>query len=422
MADRGLSRRRALAAVATAGVGGFTGCAGVLDGPASSDESESTGGTAEYHVAPDGSDDASGSEGAPLASIGEGLDRAHAGDTVRLRPGEYREELRTVRAGAPDEPITITGPPEAVWRAHEDTDTLFNVVHSHVHVRGVTMNGLVADDRAFEGPDAYATSLVTVSPWATHRDDDLEPVDYLEDVVLEPSRMGHSGAGFIGITRLRHASIGGFEVIGPAGVHFHPKADTGIESHVGEIIYAGTSVDDLERYPWDTLDRTRDVRIHHIDNSEGYHHSQFVDLKLGTEDVTVEYCTDRNAGNTTDGVEAAAIELKGNDCTARWNDVGDCRWGFIFGAWASPTDHADGDEWSRGHKVYGNRIHGFSEAPFKFYEGAGGSGPTSPDAQRIICGNRIEGAAEDEYAYATGQCGSAVPAGDGTGHTGGDGR
>lgn len=411
--ERYRSRRGFLGTVGVAGIASLAGCSGSLLG----EQPEGVRGATDYYVAPDGDDGAAGGEDDPLASVHEGLNRAQPGDTIRLRPGEYHEELRTVRSGEPGKPITITGPPEAVLRAREGAGMLLNIAHSHIHLRGITLNGLVDDERAFESLEAYATSLVRATAWTSHRVDSFEPVDYLEDVVIEPSRMGHAGAGMVSLTRVQDASIGGFEIVGPAGVHFHPKLDDPFESHVGEIIYAGTTVDDLDRYPWDSLDRTRDVRIHHIDNSAGYHHSQFADLKIGTTNVTVEYCTDRGAGSTTDGVEAAAIELKGNDCTARWNDIGDCRWGIIFGAF-TPTDHADGEEWSRGHRVYGNRIHGVSEAAFKFYDVAD-LGPTTPEAQRILCGNRIESAG-GEYGYATGDCGSVVPEGDGVGHTGGD--
>lgn len=368
-----------------------------------------------YHISPDGHDDNSGSESEPLRRIEEGLQRARPGDTIHVAPGVYREEVHTERGGRPGDPITITGPPDAVWKAHEFTNTLFDVAHSHIHVKGLTMDGLINEDQAFETSDAYAGTIVNISPWRTHLDDELESVDYLEDIVIEPARIGNCTGNMIFVTRLQGGSIGGFEVIGPAGMDFHPDVEDPIESHVGEILYVGTTVDDLdERYPWDSLDRTRDLRIHNIDNSEGYHHSQFIDLKIGTENIIVENCTDRGAGQTTDAATAGAIDIKGNDHTIRWNDLGECLWGMQFGAWVpEPHDHhADAGDWARYNEVYGNYIHGFSEGALRFYDAR----DVTPEDQDVLCGNEIED--DDEtYEYATESCGVDIPEGDGIGAT-----
>lgn len=367
---------------------------------------------ATYYVSPDGNDENIGSESAPLGTLSEAVQRAHAGNTIELLPGEHYAEIHTVRSGKPGHPITITGPPEAVWRAHEFTHILFDVAHSHIHVEGITMDGLIDKERAYETSDAYAGGIVQISPWRTYIDDELEPVDHLEDVVIEPSRIGNCSGNMIFVTRLHGGSIGGFDVIGPAGMDFHPDVEDPTESHVGEIIYVGTTLDDLdERYPWDSLDRSRDIRIHDIDNSDGYHHSQFVDLKIGTENITVENCIDRGSGQVTDAASAAAIELKGNEHTIRWNDIGECRWGFIFGAWIPPDHdhHANGEDWARHNEVYGNHIHEFSEDAFKFWEDPEAqSGPVGPEDQAILCGNEIDDP-DDKYAYATDECGDDVP-------------
>ena len=374
----------------------------------------------EYYVAPDGSDENVGSESEPLETIREGLRRARPGDTVHLAPGEYREEIRTIRSGEPGNPITITGPQDAVWRARHGAGILLSIAHSHIHVIGITLNGLINEEGAYEDRNAYVNTLVRISPLPTHTSDRLVPVDYLEDVVLEPSRIGNAANSMIGITRLKRSSIGGFRLIGPAGMNYHPDVENRVESHVGEIIYIGSGPDDIYSeeypYPWDDLDRTRDVRIHHIDNSAGYHHSELVDMKIGCENVTVEYCTDRNAGGQTDGVSAGAISPKSRNCTVRWNDIGDCPVPIEFDPFA-PVEEVDVMNWAENNEIYGNYIHAYSRAPLLFQETPDGT--PKPDDQRVLCGNRIEGADADEYAYATGECGPDVPEGDGIGHTGG---
>lgn len=410
MANSSSSRRQLLTLCggAAAGLGGLAGCVNKQDKDNNPPLQTDTGRI--YYVSPDGSDGNAGTPDSPLNTIIKGVDRSQPGDTVYLLPGEHRAKVRTVRSGTADAPITITGPPEAVWRPPKDPGNLCSIAHSHIHITGITMDGLVNPSRSGD-LDAYADGIVRITPWTTHGVDEFDPVDELEGVVFEPSRIGNSAAGMISVTRLRNASIGGFKVTGLAGAHYHPDINPEVESHVGEIIYIGTSVDDLGRYPWDSLDRSRNIRIHDIDLSEGYHHSQFVDLKLGTENITVENCVVRGSGRTTDGVEAAAIELKGNNCTVRWNDIGDCRWGVIFGAWVpDQADHiADAGNWGQGHRVYRNHIHSVSETPFLFYgEERENMGPTSPNEQGLLCGNNLEDIPADQYSYATGACGDDV--------------
>jgi len=412
-----LRRRRFLAAATAATVtGGVGGC--VDAGSDRSDGPDSGTGTArDLYVHPDGSDSNAGTADDPYGSIRRGLEAARPGDTVHLARGEYREELRTVRSGEPDDPITITGPPEATWRAVEEAGVLLEIAHSHVHVRGITFDGLIDESRAYEDWEAYAGSIARITPIPTHTADDLEPVDYLDDVVFEPAAIGNSASSFIGVARLRNSSIGDFEVVGPAGMVYHPEVENAIESHVGEIVYIGSGPDDIASddyvYPWNGLDRTRNVRIHHIDNGAGYHHSELVDIKVGCRDVTVEYCTDRGAGGQTDGVSAGAISPKSNDCTVRWNDLGDCPIAIEFDPYA-PVEHVDAIDWAEDNEIYGNYVHGYSEAAIAFQQTPEGT-PT-PEDQSVFCGNRIEGPDAGTYAYATGRCRTDVPSGDGVGH------
>jgi len=55
-----------------------------------------------FHVATDGSDAAEGSEQHPFRTINRGAEAAHAGDTVRVHAGEYRERVTPRRGGLSD--------------------------------------------------------------------------------------------------------------------------------------------------------------------------------------------------------------------------------------------------------------------------------------------------------------------------------
>jgi hypothetical protein len=363
----------------------------------------------------DGNDDWPGTQDSPLASIQAAVQEAGPGDTIRVRPGEYNHRIKTVRSGEPGNPITVTGPPEAVLRPKGLTGAAVWIRHSHFHVRGLTLDGLSEPDRKFETKDAYVNNLVMLD-----RGDNFEEgVEYLQDIVVEPHRAGYSSGSLFELNRVRNASFGNFELIGPPGMEMDPRVDDHEEGHAREIFYCGVSAGDIhdDYYPWDDLDRSQNIRIHHVDNSAGYPHSELVDIKVGCSNVTVEYCTDRGAGAQLDGVSAGAISPKGKQCTIRWNDLGDCVTGVEFDPYA-PLDEHDVSNWARDNEIYGNYIHDYSNAAIAFLERP--EYRPSPEGQRIFCGNRIEGPDADEYAYATGDCGPDVPTTDEIGHLGGD--
>jgi hypothetical protein len=360
-------------------------------------------------VAPDGDDGAAGTEDDPLRTFDAAVNRrADPGDTIRAKPGVYRQFLTMRRGGDPGAPITITGPPEAILRPEPGAGQILRIHHSHVHLTGLTIDGVLDRERKFETLDAWAAIGVDVSPYAGFKDDWPE---YLTDIVVEPHRIGGAKGTLIAPTRIRNASIGGFEVTAPAGMRYDERMPTTAEGHNRELVYIGTSPGNLDRsaYPWDGLDRTRNVRVHHIDNSAGYPHSELADIKVGSTDITVEYCTDRGGGAQTDGNPAGAVSVKGNRCTVRWNDLGEAPYTMEFDPW---YPQGDASEWGQDNAIYGNHFHDFSKRAFRFYD------DTSPAEQRVFCGNRVT-AGPGTYDYATGECGSDVPDGDGIGHTGG---
>lgn len=66
----------------------------------------------DIHVAPHGSDEAEGSEAAPLRTVDRAARRAVPGDTVLVHAGEYREWVRPARGGLSDQRrITYTAAP-----------------------------------------------------------------------------------------------------------------------------------------------------------------------------------------------------------------------------------------------------------------------------------------------------------------------
>src|SRR3990170_4590910 len=67
---------------------------------------------AEYHVAPDGKESASGAAGSPWP-LAKANAEAQPGDTTLLGGGEYASPIAPARSGAAGKPITYKAAPDA---------------------------------------------------------------------------------------------------------------------------------------------------------------------------------------------------------------------------------------------------------------------------------------------------------------------
>lgn len=416
-----MRRRRALA-LAAAGMGFVAGCSGASqtadDGTTSTPAS--TGGTAEttranpntVFVSPDGSVANDGTEAAPYRSIQRALTEAEPGDTVYVKPGEYAERIEPPRGGEPDAPITITGPPDAVLKSDPEAYNVVIIRHSHVHVTGLTIDGLENPDAPDDVESYSRAQLVQLRP----------PVStdaYLEDVVVSPHRIGNTQKSLVSVERSKHVEVGPFRVIGPAGTKYLLTDEHG---HNGEFVYIGTSPSNLgtDWHPWTAYDETSDVHVHHIDNSEGYGHSELANTKLGTRGVLVEYCTDGGGSQNTEDTPAASVRFQSFDATVRWCDLRNGKGrGVEVGSYKARDAQDESAEPSaierRGgtdNAVYGNRLSGFDDAAVAYPV----ERQTQAD-QRYVCGNDVDGETDGDP---TGACPADVPDGDGVGHRGGE--
>lgn len=353
-----------------------------------------------------------GTADAPLASIQGALERAAPGETVFVRPGVYRERIEPPTGGEPGAPITVTGPPDAVLESDPRRYNVVLIRRSHVHLTGLTIDGLENPD-APDDVDSYSRAqLVQARP-------EVDTDEYLEDIVVAPHRIGNSQKSLVSLERTENAEVGPFRVIGPAGTKYLLTDRAG---HNGEIVYLGTSPSNLETdwHPWSAYDRTRGVRVHHLDNSAGHGHSEIVNAKLGTQDITVEYCTDGGGARNTEDYPSAAVRFQSFGATVRWCDL---RNGQGHGVEIASHKARDAQEEQadpsaierRGgtdNAVYGNRIAGFDDLAVAFLIEEQGQ-----SAQRFVCGNDVDGRTHGDPGQ---PCPSEVPAGDGVGHTGGD--
>jgi hypothetical protein len=363
-------------------------------------------------VATDGDDAAGGTRESPLQTIQGAIDRTEPGDSVHVLPGEYYQEATTVRDGTAERPITITGPPDAVVHGTNMHSDIFTVAHSHIHLVGLTLNGLLDPDNP-GNPESYATVNYTTS---------VDRGQYIRDLVIKPHAIGNVRGNAIGVVVAEDVEVGEFTLIGPAGLHYLLDDET--EGHNGEIVYVGLPPGRVDDLPVDGYDNTSNIHIHHIDNSAGFGHSEIVNTKLGTHDVLVEYCTDAGGSQNTEEYGSSSIRLQSYGATVRWCDLRNGQGkGMEIGStvardmqqekFASELTEAE----RRGgtdNAIYGNRVRNFDVMAFGFPLRRD---EQSPDAQRVYCGNEYNGSA---HGSPDTPCDDSIPPGDGLGHSGGD--
>jgi len=368
-------------------------------------------GRTDYYVGPDGANANPGSQARPLATIQHALSRAQHGDTVHVLPGRYTQRARTRRAGTAEDPITITGPEDAVFSAYGG----LNIDHSHVHVTGLTFDGQV-DRSAPDDPESYAQVPISINPSGGQAareqyEERVPESEYLTDVVVKPHAIGNARAAMIKHQYANDIEIGEFEVIGPAGLKFTLGDRVG---HNSEIVYLGTPpVKDAPP------DLSENIHVHHIDNSAGYDHAELVDCKTGISNVTIEYCTDAGGSYEAiaDGSEGGAVVVGATDVTVRWNVLSNGAYAGIevdsdIAATENPPEvYEDG---GANNAFYGNRLVGNGGRAISYPYAQAGQGQAD---QRIVCGNVFDGETNGDPDA---PCGEAVPTTDEIGHRGGE--
>lgn len=358
-------------------------------------------------VAPNGASKNPGTEPEPLASIQAAIDRATPGETIFVKPGDYTNPIETVRPGTPDSPITLTGPAEARLAAgRAEGGAMSRIRHSHFHINGMTFDGLINPDKPDQASSYQLDALIDVLP-------EFSSDEYLQNVRISPHGVGNGQGGLVNVARIKDSEIGPFRVIGPAGLEWKL---TEKEGHVGEIVYLGTDPTNLgtDWHPWTENDKTRNLRVHHTDNSEGHAHSRLVQTKPGVQDITIEYCTDGGGTQIWREGTSSSVFFECHRATIRWSILKDGEGaGVSIGSpWATKDDATEAEQKSGNlNSVYGNRIFGFEEEALRFPH------TQSQEDQRYVCNNDYDGKTDGNPAKS---CPDSLPSGDGIGHLGGD--
>lgn len=407
--------RRAFLALGASGLGAVAGCSTRPDEPSqptgstrtgtrhttqspthspdeTESEPESTGdGSRTIYVGPERTP-GDGSREDPVKNIAEAMEIVQPGETVHLLPGTYFESPRTKRSGEPGNPITITGPPEAIVAGEKGAEygDGFNILHSHIHITGATFDGLQVPSEPDTADSYMARGIVAMGKQRQQQ---------LTDIVIKPHAAGNVRQALIVIEYSKNVEVGEFRVIGPVGMDYLLEAEIG---HFGEIVYVGPGENPVEN-----------VHIHHIDNSAGHHHIEgFPDVKMNASNVLFEYNTTYGARLPSDNDHGSAAHLGGHDSVFRWNRFGSpVTRGIDVGNYREEPPE-DFPKAGTQNSIYGNDFEDFGGGKAIRY-----TPETSEDMQTHVCGNNVTGETDGNPSRS---CPDGIPETDQIGHLGGD--
>ena len=241
---------------------------------------------ATFHISPGGSDDAAGSAAAPWRSIQKGLAAAQSGDVVALAPGRYLQDVRSVRAGNPGQPIVMRGPREAVVSG-AGAPRMVEINHDHIELRGFTLDGRYA---AEQRPDSYRDKLLYVIG--------TRPRDGVEGLKVIGMAFRNGGGECVRLRYFAQKNEIAHSTFEGCGVHDFQFRRGGKN---GEAIYIGTAPEQLggRGAPDASPDQSNGNWIHH--NTFDTRGNECVDIKEASSKNVVEHnrCTgqlDKNAG------------------------------------------------------------------------------------------------------------------------------
>ncbi len=223
--------------------------------------------------------------------IQDAISRAHPGDCVIIYPGEYFEDLRTVRSGLPGKPIVILGLPGAVIHgAPSRGGRVIHIAHSHILLEGLEIDGHFS--RA-ESPGSYKDKLIYVegNPW-------------IRGVRIVRNILRNALGECLRVKRAEKVEIEGNHISFCGLRDF--RFDRGRKN--GEAIYIGTAPEQT------TLpDNTREVEI--VRNILLPHGSECVDVKEGSSEIIIR---DNTCAYTVDPL-SGGISVRGNRVTIEGN-------------------------------------------------------------------------------------------------------
>ena len=306
---------------------------------------------ADYFVSPQGNDDHSGQHWEqPYRSVQKALQAAQAGDRITLLAGEYWEDVRTVRSGAPDTPIWIIGSNGATLKG-AGASRVVEINHSYIALMNLAIDGKIGSGKRTED---YRDKLIYIMGQNTSG---------VTGVILFGLDLRNAGGECVRLKYFAHHNEIAHSRIRNCGV-WDFKFNQGGKN--GEGVYIGTAPEQLDRNPSLDPDASNGNWVHH--NYFDTQGNECVDIKEGASYNMIEHneCTGQQDPNS------AGLDARGSHNVFRFNLVWGNRGAGIRLGGDSPSDGIH-------NEVYGNTLRDNEYSGLKIM--------TKP--QSAICGNTV---------------------------------
>jgi hypothetical protein len=308
----------------------------------------------EYFVSPDGKTNAAGSASDPLKTIGAAIQLAQPGDTVRLLPGLYLEDIVTLRDGTADAPITISGTHKTIVSGAGNIRVV-RVQNDYIVLTGFVVDGHFQADT--EARSSYRDKLVYVMGKVAG--------DSVTGFKMSNMLLQNAGSECV---RLRYGTtrseISGNQIRN-CGIYDFRFFDGGKN---GEGIYVGTAPEQLGKFeaPTADVDHSNQNWVH--DNIFDTNGNECVDIKEGSSQNVVE----NNSCSGQMDSESGGMDSRGSGNIFRYNDIHGNRGVGVRLGGDTASDGVD-------NEVYGNVIHDNDRGGIRIQR--------SPQA--LICANAL---------------------------------
>ncbi|WP_243373945.1 right-handed parallel beta-helix repeat-containing protein [Microvirga solisilvae] len=291
----------------------------------------------------------------PDESIQKAIDRAMPGDTIRLAPGRYFQDFKSVRNGEPRNPIVIRGDRNAIVSG-AGANRIIEINHDYIELHGFTIDGRHARE---EGKHSYRNKLV----YAVGN----RPGDGVTGLRLIRMTLKNAGGECVRLRYQARRNEIAYSSIENCGIYDFVYKKGGKN---GEGIYIGTAPEQLglRGVPDSAADRSDENWIHH--NSFNTRGNECVDIKEGSSGNVVEHnrCTGQRDS------KSAGLDARGSGNTFRHNVVyGNRGAGIRLGG--------DEDDDGIGNSAYSNTLRDNVVGSLKIQRGPQGK----------ICGNVLSG-------------------------------
>ena len=326
----------------------------------------------------------------PGQSIQAAIELAQPGDTVELKPGEYIEDLVTVRDGEIDKRITLTGNRDAVVKGTGKEGRHVQILHDYITVNGFTLQGQTGPgdkEEHFVDKGLYAhgnRQTRVIKKYGT------EYRSAIDGLIISNMKIMNFGAECVRLRdHVTSAEIFGCEILN-CGVWDFVFGN--MEAVNGESLYIGTSQNqwgDGKNFE-DGPDECKYIHVHHnVLLSE----ANELDVKESSSHVLVEH----NVCSTQKDPNSACLDTRSDKVIFRYNEVhGNQGAGVRIGG-HTHEGHVFGQE----VEVYGNIFSDNAQGAVKVQTGANTHKMCENTCQD---GCEIGGSAADGYQDIKGKC------------------